>query len=663
MGKFKPFTGPEACLSCDPAATSDLASTILTNCQCNAGYAGRDGESCRPCPTGYFKESIGPAPCTKCKQGTYQSDLAATSSAMCLSCPSGKSSPLASNTSNDCVCLAGYYRLSGRLDCEACVPGTFKEEIGDFNCTECAIGKYSNLIGSTLEINCTSCDFGATTLARGSTLPFNCTCDRGYTGAIWGINCSACPEDTFKPTFGTAGCSECRNFSSSPAASTSVCQCLFGFRDLNGTCTFQCPTGYYTSATGDSCEICPRTTFQPLYGANNLSLCLTCGYGSFSQEGSESFERCFCAGGYIGHPTHPETGVSKRPDALVEYGTSNDPNATKGCVACPSGSFKEGLIAQQCTTCPPFSKSHLATPLEYGCRCDPGYTGGHNSTCCYTYDSGIGPWQRCMSVLMPGDQTSLGSTRSFAPDWLDGNCTVQGQMFAAEMEVEWNLTRSTAWSNGDINTSLAMGVFDRSRVRLATRVNPLICVECAPGSYKPTNGSAPCILCPNATYGLIPHAIEVTTCNHCPANATSDQGSTLLIHCQCLPGFVGRNGTNCSACPPNTYKPERGEGQCLPCPGNSYSPSASAWCHCNMGYQGPDAYLALRDLAGVRDVNGAVEELDAIQNVLWAPFRDYVNNVLAEAAAAARAPDITQYSTEAVARTNWDTAANVNLHW
>ena len=82
----------------------------------------------------------------------------------------------------------------------------------------------------------------------------------------------------------------------------------------------------------------------------------------------------------------------------------------------------------------------------------------------------------------------------------------------------------------------------------------------------------------------------------------------------------------------------------MQCPPNSFSPPASAWCHCNRGYEGPDAYLEvfplptlpcpvflcplalsgpcfsytclqLRDVAALgqgNDDNGAVAERDAI---------------------------------------------------
>ena len=60
-----------------------------------------------------------------------------------------------------------------------------------------------------------------------------------------------------------------------------------------------------------------------------------------------------------------------------------------------------------------------------------------------------------------------------------------------------------------------------------------------------------------------------------------------MTQCQCLPGYVGANGTACGLCPPNTI--------CLSgiksnCPSNSQSgvgTSTSTACICNPGWYGP----------------------------------------------------------------------------
>jgi hypothetical protein len=500
----------------------------------------------------------------------------------------GKSSPTASNSSLDCVCYAGFFKPTGSEACIACEAGTYKETIGDFNCTACDIGKYSNLTGSTYGANCTSCDLGATTLNSGSTHPANCTCDLGYTGLDAGINCTQCQPNRYKSTYGSAACTPCRNFSSSFAASVTAeaCECNFGYEDYNGSCIFQCPSGFYASKTGDTCMVCPSATFQPQFAATNSSFCRTCGDGSYSNIASSTFTDCFCAGGYTGLPIHPLTGISKdiyksldlanesRADdaAVLEAAMLASANAS-GCLACPANHYKEGITAQECRRCPPNSTSHAATPLEYpnkyaagifglsqgpeawvrGCMCDRGFTGGLHVSCCFNITRPfITPSAVCLSMRIPGQPLHLGSSRSFpllqGESWQSDDtplqsgsvlpptvsCRILLERQTGLWEHEWNKT----WHN-TTNKALqkAMGSFNRSFVSQLNSSQAFVCEHCAPGSYKPSNGSAPCSLCPNATYGDATAATQLDgVCLKCPDHSTSDQGSTRLTDCQCLPG-------------------------------------------------------------------------------------------------------------------------------
>ena len=675
---------------------------------------------------------------------------------MCQQCPKGKSSPPASNSSRYCVCFAGYSRpqeaanvSNASQGCIPCKPGLYKEQIGDFECTACARGKYSAVAGLTDSANCTSCPSGATTLVSGATIAANCTCDLGYSGLVHGRNCTQCPPAHFKSSYGSMPCMPCRNFSTSPRGSSSAaaCECRNPeYFDNNGTCTFQCPSGFYTSESGANCIECPIATFQPDFAARNASQCLSCGAGTYSPKASSSFEDCFCSAGHIGFPAHPQTGVSK--DLHL---AGNDSNASSqsvsahGCVPCPENTYKEGLLAQQCTPCPRHSTSHRATPLEYpnkydstapspggpyyrGCMCDEGFTGGQNLTCCFNasalpswanitaapVDQILGVVQSCMSVLVPGRPEDLGSTRAFrrqfpaenysGPEWAGeaSDCLMLLERQIAVWHAQWNQTLVNAslryGPETAANLSAAMaGGFDREGIALESTSQALVCVRCGAGTYKPTNGTGSCLLCPNATYGSALAAVQLDgVCHACPANSTSDQGSTRVHDCQCLPGFSGANGSICTACAANTHKPLRGDGPCVQCPPNSFSPPASAWCHCNRGYEGPDAYLEvfplptlpcpvflcplalsgpcfsytclqLRDVAALgqgNDDNGAVAERDAIDNILWASFYSYVVEEIARENALRGVdyapPDITEADVPTSKR---NTDAVLGLHW
>eukprot|EP00277_Geminigera_cryophila_P030295 CAMPEP_0173063140 /NCGR_PEP_ID=MMETSP1102-20130122/4212_1 /TAXON_ID=49646 /ORGANISM="Geminigera sp., Strain Caron Lab Isolate" /LENGTH=983 /DNA_ID=CAMNT_0013929897 /DNA_START=168 /DNA_END=3119 /DNA_ORIENTATION=+ len=679
-------------------------------CLCNSGYTGGvQGQACNACQKGYFKSERGTAVCTACSAGTYSSALAAATDSSCIHCPFNKTSLPASQNVSDCVCPAGYtikrdmhpnatnVANTTQQFCVTCPPGSFKDQIGNHNCSACVAGKYSNMRGLTTGELCQTCDPGATTVTAAATHISNCTCDKGYTGLVLGINCSACLPKQYKSTYGTALCSTCRNFSESPLASVSpdMCKCQFGYQDLNESCFFQCPKGWYASASGDSCEICPSTTFQPQFAARNSTFCLSCGYGAFSEEGSGFFSDCACDAGYIGHPVHPKmppphvnvstlvsgcSGKMCNSTCIQSCVTTIFSNHSRhadcvrkcqspsvgGCFACPANSYKEGLVAQICSTCPDNSASHVASPLEYDCMCDPGYTGGFNSTCCMEHKKSYGNsnvTRTCESRLVPAAPQELGSSRSFA-SWEGESleCTLRVQHTLEREERKWNASRLVAQTRNDsafTNTSSThIGLlFERNSVVLTSSHQELVCVMCAPGSYKATNGSAPCLLCPNATYGDKIAAISLnSTCQRCPQHATSTQGSTLLKQCQCSPGYIGRNGSSCTACPALTYKPQRGEGLCLPCPDNSFSPAAAAWCHCNMGYEGPDNYLALRDVGAVAVADGEVEERDALGATLWGSLQEYVLAFGKNHSPSAR---ITQFSV--VAGTNADLLSR--QHW
>ena len=49
-----------------------------------------------------------------------------------------------------------------------------------------------------------------------------------------------------------------------------------------------------------------------------------------------------------------------------------------------------------------------------------------------------------------------------------------------------------------------------------------------------------------------------TTCDSCPSNANSPQGSTSSAACACNMGYTGANGGACSACPAGSYKDTTG---------------------------------------------------------------------------------------------------------
>ncbi|EKX31729.1 hypothetical protein GUITHDRAFT_49082, partial [Guillardia theta CCMP2712] len=112
VGEYKISMGSDACQYCPSHSTTlQVASNSFEDCKCMAGYTGPDGGPCTACPVGKYKNLTG--------------------SDACQYCPSHSTTlQVASNSSEDCTCVAGYTGPDGGP------------------CTACPVGKYKTLTGS-----------------------------------------------------------------------------------------------------------------------------------------------------------------------------------------------------------------------------------------------------------------------------------------------------------------------------------------------------------------------------------------------------------------------------------------------------------------------------------------------------------------------------------
>ena len=136
------------------------------------------------------------------------------------------------------------------------------------------------------------------------------------------------------------------------------------------------------------------------------------------------------------------------------------------------------------------------------------------------------------------------------------------------------------------------------------------CEACVAGKYKATKGTTDCHECEAGTYSTTVAATSPETCQECPANSASPEGSSAVGECKCNAGFTGPDGGSCEECLAGTYKEGSGSGECVECEVGTYSavPGASSkdactlcsavsssksgagssTCVCNKGYTGPD---------------------------------------------------------------------------
>jgi len=79
-GKYSVALGAtsDVCQTCPPNSNAAEASDIQTDCTCNSGYTGDDGDTCNACVAGKYKIAMGDAVCTNCVAGQYSVALGAT---------------------------------------------------------------------------------------------------------------------------------------------------------------------------------------------------------------------------------------------------------------------------------------------------------------------------------------------------------------------------------------------------------------------------------------------------------------------------------------------------------------------------------------------------------------------------------------------------------
>ena len=144
--KYNDQTGRSQCTACPVQAYAPAGSTALTNCTCNAGYTGPDGEPCSACEHGTYKPVRGPGACESCPTNANTTNVASTAD-------------------SDCLCDAGYH-------------GTITDATSD-TCTACDFGEYKLVSGTD---PCAACPDHATTLQEASVHSTDCRCRPGYTG-------------------------------------------------------------------------------------------------------------------------------------------------------------------------------------------------------------------------------------------------------------------------------------------------------------------------------------------------------------------------------------------------------------------------------------------------------------------------------------------------
>ena len=384
--------------------------------------------NCTACEAGKYKDVSGSTPlCTECPANQYSMNSTEKRNT-CEECPTNSISVPGSSARTDCQCERGFTGPNGGF-CSPCDAATYKDVVGDSNCTKCATGKYSTTTASVSD-TCMGCAAGLYLMSTGkkyscercpdnsispgnSSARTDCLCNSGYTRANGGF-CQHCPTGTYKGDTGDANCTKCAAgkysaviasfdcdtcgyMSTSPLASTSKidCMCNAGYSGNGNTCT-ACVAGTYKTSPGPSaCIFCSENTYSVSGAATNSSVCVPCPPNSSttSLTGNDNIDRCYCDLGYKQSINHTTCDICKPgfyDNITKRYVCSKCPagkhsNLPGGkdvgaCDDCPAGKWSTPSTPV-CNICPLHSNSPVKSGLITDCTCNTGASGEDGATC------------------------------------------------------------------------------------------------------------------------------------------------------------------------------------------------------------------------------------------------------------------------------------------
>lgn len=580
---------------CPDNSNSPAGSEELTDCKCNQGYAGPDGQACQICDFNYYTDAIGSPGCLACPEYSTTTNQASISIDLCNCDQYYKRSGSGESTVCHRECGPGFEASDDESRCVGCRVSHYKPDYGDHDCTKCPGVSYS--------------------LVQNQTALNSCICPQGY---VWnGTWCHQCPADTFNNRANQTGCFDCitdceasqevplrRLLSIYEYSHDTLLDCRGGgsFFDENGVKQVN------IAGSDESCkDYCDAHETCAGFGYDFVNL--RCHFRIAPMPGvtySTTMRDCYVKGDLIvvetasvesaSHTTCPGLCVAPAGYRVNAAGNNVEP--------CPVNHYQDGSAAN-CTKCPSpetySSEGGLTSVTE--CECRPGYTRvGDTCTACgtgtYKAESGDGP---CISC---GDNADTAGDASDSV--LDCLCqpgyTQSGDQCVACVE----------GGTKHILSNVSCIQCPEHSTLHQDKLHHIDHCQCDPG-YSGLGGDNPCVACGVGKFSVL-HGNEMQ-CHDCPVHATTESIASKnesFCVCEqlyepassggpwdghdcissCGPGFSGA-GFACEKCAVGSFKSQRGGESCTPCTGvrsNSRPGSISDTnCSCAAGKFGVDS--------------------------------------------------------------------------
>ena len=432
----------------------------------------------------------------------------------------------------------------------------------DLECTQCAQGKYNDIVNQS--------------------------------------SCISCPNNTFNPHLtrsNLSDCLACPANSASPPESIAIeaCICNLGYAGNPGEECIECAPGTYLDSLHIyECLKCPANTFNELFAQVASSSCLACGHNKTSIAGSGSEFACVCDPGFeFERRDHRfdchECAVGKFSNvsntsscAACATGFFNDDIAKTVCIQCADGKYSDIVGQTACVSCEAGKYQDTSVPdvKSYQCTFCP-ENSFHNFTQSISInDCTCNAGYRDIYVSGTFDSCALCEPGSFCPG--------EGQQFLCDKN-HFSQAGATSCTQCHPNSHGGQIINYTECLCLAGTEGRYHdeCTLCLAGTVQPTNFSGlPCQDCARGFYQESPGKLECDSCS--PNSMTDSTGSDDVKDCRCIPSYFGPDGDICRECPANFYCP--GGNVINECPLFTLSENKSFHirnCTCRPGFTAP----------------------------------------------------------------------------
>ncbi|XP_077467725.1 uncharacterized protein LOC144083617 [Stigmatopora argus] len=628
-GSYQLKQGQGHCETCPTGFYCQGTSSPLL---CEKGfYCPSESATGRPCPACSYGNVSGLTEgqqCSPCDPGMFCRGSARTfPSGLCAAgfvCVGGAFEPSPKDNLTGYLCPPGFYCSSGTLIPQPCPKGTFSEQSGlmdESQCRRCSPGSYCSETGlSRVSGPCLPgfyCLEGSPTAAPVSSVSGG-ACPAGHYCAQGSDVPSPCPPGSFRNETGGKGKDDCKlclpGFYQDLSGQTECRRCPSGFHcetlrlsSTRGSSSvfyspLPCPAGFFCSMESPDGQPlpCPKGTYGPSQGLGSEGECLACPAGLFCGSEGLAEPSGWCTDGFlclmgasVPNPTDMTTGSLCPPGVFCQRGLkagdcrpgfycdrgSNRadqslcpvgffcPGGTPAPIPCPAGTFSSvtGI-------------SHLSNCTE----CTAGY-----------YCQGTGQPTLCVVgyYCPPGMAQELGFPCPAG--------TVQNQPGASSLEAcqpcpagmfcsQLGLSQPSGLCQAGYycpsgSTSSNSSEYQSNSTRSHICPSGYFCpagtknpIPCPAGSFSISSGLKgveDCLPCPPGKFCDRPASTDLADALPCYAGYVCLSGSSSPTPSDGSHGYPCPPGHSCPVgsagalpCMPGTYSPAPGATECLVCP-------------------------------------------------------------------------------------------------